>query len=260
MSSISAGVRFIAGIFGIGIASVIPEKEIEAVNLYPHVNEATPEVRKCIDDFYHQYSISVPSDWIVLQKAKADFKAAMLFETPLLNTWIGLADYLNARAGVDLTKGELPKYHAAALVMNYILNEWMPKYGYDRDTCYEKYIHCVGDYIGFSCYRLPIYPLRNQYGVAIQYFVNDIGHLNPPKSSEANVFELLNLGLDKMTEQQRVEENNRASQICDILVEGYGRTQRGLRNKEIRTHSIKVFSIWGLILLAGSIIQAIFYG
>lgn len=252
MSRSSAGFRLIAGILGITASSVIPEKKVDVVNLYPNLEDATPEIRKCIDDFYRQYSVNIPDDWIVLQRAKEDYKAARGIDTPFLDSWIGLADYLNAREGLDLTNGETPKYYASTLIMYYVLNEWMPRYGYNRDSCCKQYGACVGDYISFSCHRMPPYPIRTTYGEPMQYFAEDIQHLQPPVQNKPAPAEYLTPGQIVWVDEQRKKEEQRIEALSEILVSGYGRVQREIQESEIRRERLKAYAIvLGIPILIG---------
>lgn len=243
MSKVSAGFRLIAGISSLAVSSVASQKRVEVVDLYPHLGKATPQVRECVDAFYSQYSMSVPEDWIVLQRAREDYVAARKLNPIHLNTWIGLADYLNAREGIDLTRGDAPQYYASSLVLYYVLNEWMPQHGFDQETCYKKYAAGVADYIGFSCHRMPPYPARSSHGQVLQFFRNEIPYLKPSIQDKPAPAEYLTPGQVVWTEEQRKLEEERRKKVADILVEGYGQVQKEIQRREIRREAFKAYGI-----------------
>lgn len=252
MSKSSAGFRLIAGVFGVAASSMAPERNVQIADLYPNLEYATPEIRQCVDDFYRQYSTNIPDDWIVLQRSKEDYKAARGIDAPMLDTWIVLADYLNAREGINLTNGDMPKYYASTLVMYYILNEWMPRYGYNRDSCYKKYGACIGDYIGFSCHRMHPYPVRTASGEPMQYFVYDIPYLQSSTQDKPAPAQYLTPGQFVLVDEQRKKEEIRVEELSKILTEGYGRVQKEIQERELNLEKLKVYGIvLGLPILVG---------
>lgn len=253
MSKSKAGAQSITGVTSLVAPSTIPEKKTNVVDLFPHLNKATPEVRKCVDDFYHQYSMAVPQDWIVLQRAKEDYKSVLKYSSTIhMDTWIGLADYLNAREGIDLVRGDSPKYYAYSLVLYYILNEWMPNHGFDQQECYRKYSVAVADYIEFSCHRMPPYPARTSHGQVMQFFQHDIYYFMRKPPEKPTAVDYLTPWQLEWTEEQRKADEERREQVIKILVEGYGQVQKEIQRSKIRWETFKaLFYTLGLPILVG---------